>query len=192
MKIRQAPEQLIIDNSLCMPVAAGAILCLGGIGIVIMGYLNRLWWLPLLGLALLVIGALVACLSKATHIVLAKSGDSSIASRRLFSASSSHSFALTDVLSVQLRSSTTQRLRNNSADGSQRYETEVTSSVFLHTRDAQQIALGSHTRTMSIGGMIGALVRSMPLKKEAERIAAFIGVPMEVYEGTSFGSAQTT
>ena len=67
-------------------------------------------------------------------------------------------------------------------------EAHITSSIFLHTRDARRIALGSKTRTSNIGGMLGALIQSMPLKNEAEQIATFIGVPMEVFEGTQLGA----
>lgn len=141
-----------------------------------------------LGLALLVGGALLIVFSRSTHIVLSKSGDSSVASKILFSESTSQTFALADVASVQLQSSTTQRVCSDSSNGSSRYETDVTSSIFLHTKDARRIALGSKTRTMNYGGMIGALIQSMPLKKEAEKIAAFVDVPMEVYEASNFGA----
>lgn len=187
MKIRQASDQLIIDNSLLMAVATGIILGLGGLAIVLLGYLNHLWWLWLLGLALLAIGALVAVFSKSTHIVLAKSGDSSIAAKTLFTQSKTRSFALKDISAVQLVSSQTQRLSKD-ADGSQRYDTEVKSSVYLRTNDARVLQIGSKTRTLNLGGMIGALIQSAPLKSEAEQIATFIGVPLQVSDAMSFGA----
>lgn len=189
MKIRQTADQMVIDNSLAMPLATGIVLGLGGMAIILLGYLNRLWLLWLLGLALVAIGALVVTFAKSTHIVLARSGASSIASKTLFTQSKAHSFALDDVSSVLLLSSQTQRLSKN-ADGSQRYETDVRSTLYLKTADARMLQVGNKTRTLDIGGMIGALVRSMPLKKEAEQVAAFIGVPLQVSEATSLAAAR--
>jgi hypothetical protein len=190
MKIRQSADQMVIDNSLAMPVATGIILGLGGATIILLGYLNHLWWLWLLGLALLAIGGLVIVFSKSTHIVLARSGDSSIASKTLFTQSKAQSFALADISAVQLRSSQTQRLSKD-ADGSQRTDTEVKSIVYLKTADARMLQIGSKTRTLNIGGMIGALIQSVPLKKEAEQVAAFIGVPLQVSDAMNFGGGGT-
>ncbi|MGA7298571.1 MAG: hypothetical protein WBW92_13825, partial [Rhodanobacteraceae bacterium] len=98
---------------------------------------------------------------------------------------------MADVTSVHLETSQTQR-QTKDADGSDRYETQVKSNLFLQTRDAQRIQIGSKTRTVNVGGMLGALVQSMPLKKEAEQIANFIGVPLQVHEATSLGDGNTT
>ncbi|MDN5925334.1 MAG: hypothetical protein L0H70_10110 [Xanthomonadales bacterium] len=184
MKIREQAEQLVIDNSLVMPVIAGGILALGGLVIGFLGVVNKPHWLLALGAALLVIGGLVIFFCKSTHIVLAKSGDSSITSKSLFGKAKAQTFSLADVTSVQLMSSQRQRL-TKTADGDSRYETEVKSSLFLQTRDARRIAIGSKTRKLNVGGMLGALIQSMPLKKEAAQIAQFIGVLVETNETTS-------
>lgn len=185
MKIHEEQDQLVIDNSLVMPVIAGGVLAVGGVVIGFLGALQKPHWLIALGALLLVIGGLIIVFSKSTHIVLTKSGDSTIAAKTLFTQSKSQSFALADVTSVQLETSQTQR-RTKDADGSDRYETQVKSNLFLQTRDARRIQIGSETRAMNIGGMLGALVQSMPLKKEAAQIAQFIGVLVEVHEATSF------
>lgn len=189
MKIRQTAEQLVIDNSLAMPVATGCILALGGIAIAALGLLNHLWWLPLLGLALLAIGALAALFAKSTHVVLSKSGDSSIAAKSLLGSTQSHTFALADVTAVQLQSSQSQH-RSTDADGSQRYDTQVKSVIYLKTRDARSMQIGSKTRTLNLGGMLGALVQSAPLRREAEQIAGFVGVQLLVYDSMSLGGGQ--
>lgn len=191
MKIRQTPDQLIIDNSLFMPIAAGIMLGLGGVAVGTLGSLNHLWWLTLAGLALLVIGTLVAVFSKSMHIVLTRSGDCSIATKSLSGHIKSHAFALKDITAVELQSSQTQHLTKD-ADGSQRYDTEVKSTVYLKTTDARMFQLGSKTRTLNIGGMLGVLIQAMPLKAEAEQIAAFIGVPLQVAEATSLAGASKT
>lgn len=186
MKIRQTFDQLVIDNSLLMPVATGVILGLGGIAVAILGFLNHVWWLPLAGLVLLVIGALLVTFSKNTRIVLARYGDCSITAKSLFRQARSHAFALADITAVQLQSSQTQHL-TKAADGSQRYETEVKSTVYLKTADARMLQIGSKTRNLNIGGMLGALIQSLPLKAEAQQIADFIGVPLQVSDTMSLG-----
>lgn len=185
MRIRQAPDQLIIDNSLAMPVATGVILGLGGIAIGVLGFLNQIRWLYLLALALLAIGALVVAFAKSTHVVLAKAGNSSVAAKTLFGKTQSRTFALTDVTAVQLQTSQTQH-RSTDADGSQRYDTEVKSTVYLKTSAAHIIFIGSQTRTLNLGGMLGALIQSAPLQAEAKQIADFIGVPLLVADAMSF------
>lgn len=190
MKIRQSTDQMVIDNSLAMPVVTGIVLGLGGATIILLGYLNHLWPLWLLGLALLAIGGLVIVFSKSTHVVLARSGDSSIASKTLFTQSKAHSFALTDIAAVQLLSSQRQHFSKD-ADGTQRSDTEVKSTVYLKTADARMLQIGSKTRTLNIGGMLGALIQSVPLKKEAEQVATFIGVPLQVSDAMNFGGGST-
>jgi hypothetical protein len=190
MKIRQSTDQMVIDNSLAMPVVTGIVLGLGGATIILLGYLNHLWPLWLLGLALLAIGGLVIVFSKSTHVVLARSGDSSIASKTLFTQSKAHSFALTDIAAVQLLSSQRQHFSKD-ADGTQRSDTEVKSTAYLKTADARMLQIGSKTRTLNIGGMLGALIQSVPLKKEAEQVAAFIGVPLQVSDAMNFGGGST-
>ena len=187
MNIHENRDQLVIDNSLAIPVIAGGVLAAGGVTIGFLGVINTPHWLLALGLALLVLGALIIVFSKSTHVVLARSGDSSIAAKTLFTQSKSNSFVLADVTSVQLETSQTQRLTKD-ADGSQRYETQVKSKLFLQTRGAQRIQIGCETRAMNIGGMLGALVHSMPLKKESRQIAEFIGVPVEVHEAMRLGA----
>ena len=191
MKISEQPGQLVIDNSLAMGVATGIILVLGGATVGYLGWLNHIQWLYLLALALVLIGVLVALFARATHVVLVKSGDSTLSSRRLFSAATSQSFCLTDAISVGLVTSTSQRASRD-ADGSVRTDTQVSSTIYLHLRDGTRIALGSRTRSMNLGGMVGALVQSMPLKKEAERIAAFAGVPLAAHDAVSLGVARPT
>ncbi len=190
MKIRESADRLVVDNSLVTPVATGVILGVGGIGIGILGFLNHLWWLPLLGLALLVVGAVVIAFSKSTQIVLARSGDSSIAAKTLFTQSKSTSFALADVTSVQLETSQTRQMARG-PDGSQRYETRVASNLFLMLRGTERMQIGNQIRAMNIDGMIGALLQAVPLKVEAEGIARFIGVPLQSHENVALGATST-
>ncbi|HET8898347.1 MAG TPA: hypothetical protein VFN09_06230 [Rhodanobacteraceae bacterium] len=191
MKIQASSDQLVIDNSLAMPVIAGIVLALGGLAIGLLGFLNHLWWLYLLAAALIVIGTLVIAFAKSTHVVLAKSGDSRITAKTLFGQAQSQRFALTGVTTVQLSSSQRQRRRRD-ADGSDRYDTEVTSVIDLKTGTGGLIRIGSETRTLSVGGLLGSLIQSIPLQDEAKQIADFIGVPVLASEATDLGTGTAT
>lgn len=191
MKIRTEADQLVIDNSLAMPLIAGLVLALGGIAIGALGSFNHIAWLYLVALALIVIGALVIAFAKSIHVVLAKSGDSRITAKTLFGQTASKTFALTDVTAVQLSSSQRQR-RTRDADGSDRFETEVRSIIRLKTTSGGMIEVGSATRTLNVGGLLGSLIQSIPLQGEAKQIADFVGVPMLTSEATSLGTGTTT
>lgn len=191
MKIRQSNAELIIDNSLAMPVIAGIVLALGGLTIGLLGFFNHLWWLYLLAVALIAIGALVIAFAKSTHVVLTQSGDSRITAKTLFGQSVSRSFALHDVTAVQLTSSQRQR-RMRDADGSDRFATEVKSIIRLQTGSGGLIEIGSATRTLNVGGLLGSLLQSIPLRDEAKRIADFIGVPVLTSEATGLGTGTAT
>ncbi|HET7161254.1 MAG TPA: hypothetical protein VFI32_01090, partial [Rhodanobacteraceae bacterium] len=106
MKIRQTQDRLVIDNSLIVPVAAGAFFFLVGVIIIVMTLRSHsheaLWWGLGFGALFAIVGACIVAFSKSTHVVLSKSGDSSISAKTLFTQSKSHSFALADVTTVRL------------------------------------------------------------------------------------------
>ncbi len=178
MKIQQTQDQMVIDNSLITTVAVGAILGIAGVAIGIYGIVKHVPVAMGIGLALALAGALFVALSRSTHIVLAKTGESSVSSKTLFSASKSEAFSLAEVSSVLLATS---EIHSNvkDGDGSVREQTKVTANIFLLTKTAQRIHIGTATQIMNVSGIIGALIESLPLRLEAIRIAAFIGVPMQ-------------
>jgi len=181
MKLQQSGELLVIDNSLVMSVAAGAILCIGGVLLGIWGLSAHVWVVLGLGAALCLGGGLLIAFSKSSHVVLSKSGQSTVSTRTLFTEARQHSFALTEIAKVLLE---TRERQSTVKDGDgERQETQVTATVFLITQADARVQVGSTTRSVG-GGVLGALLRSAPLQREAEQIAAFAGVPLESRDAT--------
>ncbi|MEO8804048.1 MAG: hypothetical protein ABI375_11915 [Rudaea sp.] len=185
MKISQSNDQLIIDNSLVKALAIGTVFLLVGVGIIVLTLISHdhqiVWWGLGFGALFAIVGGCIIAFSKSTHIVLAKSGDSSMSSKTLFTQSRSQSFALADVATVRLETSESRRsIQDN--NGNQRYETDLTSNLLLQTKSAQRIRIASLTQPTADGvaGFLGSLVSDPPLKKQADIVAKFIGVPLHV------------
>lgn len=178
MKIQQAGNQLIIDNSLTVTVIVAVILGVVGLGLGGYGIAHHTLVAMGVGAAFVLGGALFIAFSRSSHIVLDKNGACTASSKTLFGAVKSESFSLADVASVLL---STSEIHANvkDGDGSIREQTKVTANIFLLTKTAQRIHLGSSQQTVAAGGLIGAIIESLPLRAEAMRIASFIGVPLQ-------------
>ena len=188
MKITQSEDQLVIDNSLLKALAIGTVFLLVGVGIIVLTLISHdhkiVWWGLGFGALFAIVGACIIGFSKSTHIVLAKTGASSISSKTLFTQSRSHSFALADVATVRLETSESRRSVQDD-NGNQRFETDLTSNLLLQTKTAQRITIASLTQPAGDGvaGFLGSLVSDPPLKKQADIVAKFIGVPLQVNDG---------
>ncbi|HTD27820.1 MAG TPA: hypothetical protein VK660_00365 [Xanthomonadaceae bacterium] len=178
MKIQTTQNQMIIDNSNMVFVVVGALLGLGGIVAAILGLIGHNNVEMAIGAGLAIMGALFVFVTKSTHIVLDKSGPSSLSSKTIVSQTTTQSFNLSEVTTVLLEAREASETVKN-PDGSTRNQTKITANLILVTSNAQRIPIGSATRTMDIGGLIGSLITTLPLKNEAEQIAKFIGVPMQ-------------
>ncbi|MHB8448105.1 MAG: hypothetical protein ACYC9P_09300 [Rudaea sp.] len=178
MKIQQNGEQLIIDNSLVSTIILAATLGIVGLGLAIYGVDKHLLVAMGIGAAFILGCVLFMAFSRSSHIVLSKNGSSTASSKTLFGSSKSETFSLADVNSVLL---STSELHGNvkDPDGTIREQTKVNANIYLLTKTAQRIHLGGTSQMVSTGGLIGAIIESLPLRAEAIRIAAFIGVQLQ-------------
>lgn len=131
-------------------------------------------------------GVALIAFSKSTRLVLAKVGTSTVSSKTLFLESKSRSFSLSEIASVLLEKCETND-KATAGDGSASDQTRMTSTASLLTRAGRRVRAGNAMRTMNVGGLIGALIEPVPLRREADQIAAFTGVPMQSTESTGAG-----
>jgi len=178
MKIQSTQSQMIIDNPIGLFIVVGVLLGVGGIATAIYGLVKHGNGVMAIGAFLVILGALIVVTAKSTHIVLDKSGPSSLSSKTIFTQSTTQSFNLSDVTTVLLEARENSETVKN-ADGSTRSQTKITANLFLVTSKAERIPLGTATKVMEIGGLLGSLIATLPLKAEGEQIAKFIGVQMQ-------------
>ena len=178
MKIEQAGDQLVVDNSLVGKIIVAAVLGIVGIGLAIFGLTKHQPIAIGIGVVFVLACVLFVVVSRSTHIVLSKSGPSTVSSKTLFGNAKAESFSLSDVSSVLL---STSEIHGNvkEGDGTVREQTKINANIFLLTKTAQRIHLGGTSQVINIGGLVGALIESLPLRAEALRIATFIGVPLQ-------------
>lgn len=184
MKIQQVQDQITIDNSIVSSLIISIILIIGGIVMVVVGLVQSAAVLSIIGAVVFLIGLLIIFVAKSSHIVLNKSGLCSVSSKSLFKSSASETFQLSDVSYVEL--AVRQNIASNSgmnkggtSIGVGSTQNDLTSTIILATKTGQRITLGSGSRSMSLGGAVGAMIQDVPLKKQADQIAKFIGVEVQ-------------
>ncbi|HTA65271.1 MAG TPA: hypothetical protein VK753_07195 [Xanthomonadaceae bacterium] len=178
MKIQATQNQMTIDNPLGLFVTVGAILVVVGIAAAGYGLIGHNQTVTMVGAGVTVLGALIVISARSTHLVLDKAGPSSLSSKTIFSKTTTQSFVLSDVTTVLLEARESSETTKN-ADGTTSDQTRITSNLFLVTKTAQRIPVGTATKIMNIGGLVGSLITTLPLKEEADQIAAFIGVTVQ-------------
>ncbi len=174
--MQKTNDSIIINNSATVSITVATIIGATGIGLCVYGLLlSDLRILSLAGLGLLIVAVLVLVFAKSSTIELTKSRDSFIRAKGLFTESSTQKFMLSEVALVELN---IRQIARTQGEPSNRQNQQV-ATIFLRTKSGQQIKLGSGSRTVGIGGLMGSMIQDAPLKKEADEIAAFIGVQMQ-------------
>lgn len=178
MKMQRTGDQLVIDNPLTGTIVLSVVFAAVGLGLGGYGIAKHLLIAMGIGGAFVLGAVLFIVFARSTHIVLSKSGQCTASSKSLFGAARTEPFSLSDVTSVVLSTSEFQG-NVKDADGTVRAQTKITASLFLLTKTAQRIRLASTSQNVNVGGIVGAVIESLPLRAEAMQIASFIGVPMQ-------------
>jgi hypothetical protein len=172
MKINTQNDTLTIENSVTAAVTIGTLAGVGGAAAVIYGLTSHKNAVLLGGIAAIIVSILTFIFSKGSKITLNKSGPSTISAKHIFGTASAETFQLSDVMAVELDTRPISQGNSTSPTANTQEST-----VSLQTKTGQRIRIGRGTHSVSMGGAIGNLVQDVPLKKEAESIAVFIGVP---------------
>lgn len=184
MKITETnSEQWEIKENGVITVVIGAIIGLGGIGLLIwavMHLANVAWWWTLVGAAVAAMGALMIFSAVSRQIILRRQGVSEVVTTKVVGGKQTRlSFDTSQIVSVNLDTSDTIRT-DNDARG-QTTTRERSSILYVLLNDNSEVLLAtrkSGNNGVSVNGFNVTGLSRAPLADEARRIAGFYGVPL--------------
>lgn len=184
MKITETnSEQWEIKENGVITVVIGAIIGLGGIGLLIwavMHLANVAWWWTLVGAGVAAMGALMIFSAVSRQIILRRQGVSEVVTTKVVGGKQTRlSFDTSQIVSVNLDTSDTIRT-DNDARG-QTTTRERSSILYVLLNDNSEVLLAtrkSGNNGVSVNGFNVTGLSRAPLADEARRIAGFYGVPL--------------
>lgn len=184
MKITETnSEQWEIKENGVITVVIGAIIGLGGIGLLIwavMHLANVAWWWTLVGAGVAAMGALMIFSAVSRQIILRRQGVSEVVTTKVVGGKQTRlSFDTSQIVSVNLDTSDTIRT-DNDARG-QTTTRERSSILYVLLNDNSEVLLAtrkSGNNGVSVNGFNVTGLSRAPLAGEARRIAGFYGVPL--------------
>jgi hypothetical protein len=184
MKITETnSEQWEIKENGVITVVIGAIIGLGGIGLLIwavMHLANVAWWWTLVGAGVAAMAALMIFSAVSRQVVLRRQGVSEVVTTKVVGGKQTRlSFDTSQIVSVNLDTSDTIRT-DNDARG-QTTTRERSSILYVLLNDNSEVLLAtrkSGNNGVSVNGFNVTGLSRAPLADEAQRIAGFYGVPL--------------
>jgi hypothetical protein len=177
-------EQWEINESGLGTITIGAVLLVGGLGAigwVVTHLVTIAWWWGLVALGIVMIGGVIIFSSSKRQIVLRRQGLSDIVTTKIIGGKQSRqSFDRSQIMSVNLDTSDELRTHTDS-DGDKTTTRERISTLYLLLNDNSEVVLATDrggNNGISINGLNMNGVIKAPLADEAQRIAAFYGVPL--------------
>ena len=145
----------------------------------------------LIGLAALAVGAALIFFAENKTITLRKSGLSSITTSKLMSSETrKQEFDARGAQFIELQVS-----RETDTDSSGQKNTSMTSEIYLHIPNTVATLLARETNSLnfSVGVLdFGELLGHAPLQEEAQTVADFLGIPVQVNDMSSVMGAVKT
>lgn len=184
MKITETnSEQWEIKENGVITVVIGAIIGLGGIGLLIWAVMHLAsvaWWWTLVGAGVAAMGALMIFSAVSRQIILRRQGVSEVVTTKVVGGKQTRlSFDTSQIVSVNLDTSDTIRT-DNDARG-QTTTRERSSILYVLLNDNSEVLLAtrkSGNNGVSVNGFNVTGLSRAPLADEARRIAGFYGVPL--------------
>jgi hypothetical protein len=177
-------EQWEINESGLGTITVGAVFLVGGLGAigwVVTHLVTIAWWWGLVALGIVMIGGVIIFSSSKRQIVLRRQGLSDIVTTKIIGGKQSRqSFDRSQIMSVNLDTSDELRTHTDS-DGDKTTTRERISTLYLLLNDNSEVVLATDrggNNGISINGLNMNGVIKAPLADEAQRIAAFYGVPL--------------
>lgn len=177
-------EQWEIKESGVATVIVGVIMVIGGAGLsgwVVTHLASIAWWWTLVGVGILALGGLMIFSASSRQITLRRQGVNDIVTTKVIGGKTTQlSFDTGQIVSVNL--DTSDELRTStSSDGDKTTTRERTSILYVLLRDNSEVMLATRkggNNGISINGFNTSGLIKAPLADEAQRIAAFYGVPL--------------
>jgi hypothetical protein len=195
MKITHSSSQLEIKSGGVAQVVVGVVMVVAGAVFAIAmlaGAMNSGTgqpapkWYAVFGLIFVTIGILLVVFAKNTRVILRPGGESLVEAKRILGGGiERQTFSTAQVTAVKLHTYRNQDSTSDNSSGSRQ------SDLYVQLQDNSQILLGSSSGGPSgafkINGFnAGSLIQKAPLSREAEEVAAFLGVPMQTEGDVSF------
>jgi hypothetical protein len=184
MKITETnSEQWEIRESGIAVVIIGIIMGLGGVAMlvwVVTHLASIAWWWSLVAVGVLALGALMVFTASNRQITLRRQGVNDIVTTKVIGGKSAHiSFTADQIVSVNL--DTSDELKTSTRNGEQTTTRERSSILYVLLRDNSEVMLAkrkSGNDGLTVNGFNMNGFSKAPLSDEAQRIAAFYGVPL--------------
>lgn len=190
MKIIQTNDQMEIKSSGFGQLALGIILALGGIGtaVVVLGGKKAPIWAALIGLGMVIIGILTALFAKNRKAILQLGGNVTVTDKRVIGGGvQQQSVPISSVVAVRL--STYLENTGNYNDGNRSTSRRSVLGLLLSDNDIIQLG-SSGGGGFTVNGLnVSSMIMKAPLSKEANQIAAFLGVPLQADDSSSIAGA---
>jgi hypothetical protein len=147
-------------------------------------------WSYLVGLAFALVGILAAISAKNRTIVGQKGGETTVRDKRLLGGSPrQQSVPTANIIAVRLYT----YAQSNATDGGLNSNAGTTRrsvlSLVLNNNDVIEIGSSGNSGFSFNGMNIGSLIAKAPLSKEANQVAAFLGVPLQADDASSITGA---
>lgn len=177
-------EQWEIKESGVSTVVAGAIIGLGGGGLLIWAAMHLAkvaWWWMLVGVGIAAVGVLVIFSAVSRQVALRRQGASEMVTTKVVGGRQTRvSFDAGQIVSVNL--DTSDELTTTGSGEGRTATRERTSILYVLLRDNSEVILATSKRNggngVSINGFNLSGINKAPLADEAQRIAGFYGVPL--------------
>lgn len=176
-------EQWEIKESGTWTIVAGVIMAIGGsvlLGWVVTHLATIAWWWTLVAVGILALGALMIFTASSRQIILRRQGVNDVVTTKVVGGKQTHLSFNTDQI-VSLNLDTSDELKTSTSDRGQTTTRERTSILYVLLRDNSEIMLAtrkSGNNGVTVNGFNMSGLSKAPLVDEAQRIAAFYGVPL--------------
>lgn len=190
-------EQWEIKESGIVTAVAGALIAVSGtvaLGWVLSHLESIAWWWTLVSVGAIALGGLIVFSTSSRRVILRRQGASEVIVTRLIGGKQTHvAFDASQIISVNL--DTTDQYTTTGSGEDRSTTRERVSILYVILRDNSEVMLATSKRGsnngISINGFSLSGLNKAPLADEAQRIAAYYGLPLNSRVDNMGGAAAT-
>lgn len=198
MKITQTDTQIALKTSGIGQLLFGLILIIGGIALAVFlpGSTDDAGkkapaWTIIIGIAMVLGGIAAVLFSKNRSVTIVKGGDTTIASKKILGGGpQAQTVPTASIVAVRLSTYIEHTTSTDDNGGNPNNSRRSTLYLVLNNNDLVEAGNSSKGLGFSLNGInVGSLMRKAPLSKEADQLAAFLGVPLQADDTSSIAGA---